>query len=90
MPLYEYDCQGCHQQVTIWKSFSDTSSPCCPVCGSQNLVRLISRVAIVKSGTDRVRDLSWVDKNIAHRLRKQADGGLSPAFEQTLDKMESH
>jgi len=89
MPLYEYHCQECQQQVTIWRSFSDTSSPRCPVCGSRNLTRLISQVAIVKSGKDRVRDVSWIDRNLARRLREKAGGKLSPAFEQTLDKMES-
>jgi len=89
MPLYEYHCQECQQKVTIWRSFSDTSSPRCPICDSEDLTRLISQISIVKSGKDRVRDLSWVDRDLARRLRKKADGKLSPAFEQTLDKMES-
>ncbi len=89
MPLYEYHCQECQQKVTIWRSFSDTSSPRCPICGSGNLTRLISQISIVKSGKDRARDLSWVDRDLARRLRKKADGKLSPAFEQTLNKMES-
>lgn len=89
MPLYEYHCQECQQQVTIWRNFSDTSSPRCPACGSKNLTRLISQVAIVKSGKDRVRDVSWIDRNLARRLREKSGGKLSPAFEQTLDKMES-
>ena len=72
MPFYEYHCQDCGGQITILRCLSDTSSPLCFVCGSANLTKLISRVSIVKSGKDRIRDLSWVDKDLAHRLKKNA------------------
>ena len=89
MPLYEYDCQDCERQVTIWRSFSETSQPSCPICGGGNLVRLISQVSVVKSEKDRTKDLSWIDKDLARRLRKKAHRKLSPGFEGTLDWMES-
>jgi len=69
MPLYEYYCQGCRQRVAIQRSFSDTSSPRCPLCGGENLTRLPPKVSIVKSGKDRVRDVSWIDKDLAHRFK---------------------
>jgi len=68
MPIYEYHCPDCGRQVTIHRSFSETSPPQCPICGGGNLVHLISQVSIVKSGKDRTRDLSWIDKDVAHRL----------------------
>jgi len=71
MPLYEYHCQDCGRQVTILRGFSDTSPLFCFVCGGENLTKLISRVSIVKSGKDRIRDLSWVDKDLAQRLKKK-------------------
>ena len=89
MPLYEYDCQDCERQVTIWRSFSETSRPSCPGCGGGNLARLISQVSVVKSEKDRTKDLSWIDKDIARRLRKKARRKLSRGFEGTLDWMES-
>ena len=70
MPIYEYHCQDCGRRVSIQRSFSETSSPQCPICGGENLTRLISQVSIVKSGKDRTRDLSWIDKDVAHRLGK--------------------
>jgi hypothetical protein len=75
--------------VTIWRRFSETSPPRCPICGGENLTRLISRVYIVKSGKDRTKDLSWIDRDVARRLRDKAGRKLSPAFEETLDYMES-
>jgi len=70
MPIYEYRCQHCGWQGAIfWRSFSETSLLCCPACGRKNLVRLISPVSIIKSGKDRIKDLSWIDKDLAHRYK---------------------
>jgi putative FmdB family regulatory protein len=89
MPVYEYHCQDCGQLLTIRRSLSETSQPRCSACGSGNLNRLISPVSIVKSVKDRTRDLSWIDKDVAHRLRSKARGKLSPGSEETLNWMES-
>jgi hypothetical protein len=67
----------------------DTAPQCCPICGSTKLTRVISRFSIAKSGTDRIRDLSWIDKDLSRRLRKKAGGKLSPGFRETLDRFES-
>ncbi len=53
MPIYEYQCDDCQNQVEIFfRSFSDldTKTPTCPECQGQNLERLISNVAIVEGG----------------------------------------
>jgi len=89
MPIYEYHCQHCGQRVSIHRSFSEASSPQCPICGSENLTRLISPVSIVKSGKDRIRDLSWIDKDVARRLKKKSHGRLGSGSKETLDTMES-
>jgi putative FmdB family regulatory protein len=41
MPLYEYHCRECDQQVEILVR-SSTEQPACPDCGSDELDRLIS------------------------------------------------
>jgi putative FmdB family regulatory protein len=89
MPLYEYRCEDCGRRVTIWRSFSETSPPHCPICGGENLTRLISQVSVVKSERDRTKDLSWIDRDVARRFRNKAGGKPSPEFEETLDRMES-
>jgi hypothetical protein len=53
------------------------------------LTRVISPVAIVKSGTDRSKDLSWIDKDLSQRLRHKASGKLSPGLRETLDRLDS-
>lgn len=61
----------------------------CPSCASSHCRRVYTSVSIVKSETDRSRDLSWVDRDLARRLRKKSGGALSPEFRQTLDHMEA-
>jgi hypothetical protein len=46
-------------------------------------------VSVVKSEQDRASDLSWVDKNLAGRIRRKASHKLSPALQETVDRMES-
>lgn len=89
MPIYEYHCQDCRERVTLTRSMYDESVPACPNCGESHLERQVSMISVVKSGTDRARDVSWVDRNLARRLRERSKGKLSPHFKDTLDRMES-
>ena len=89
MPIYEYQCQDCEELVTLIRSMSDESKPECPDCGQSNLKRQVSMISVMKSGADRARDVSWVDRNLAGRLRKKSKGKLSPHFKETLGRMES-
>ena len=89
MPFYEYACPHCCQKVTIRHGMAEPSPQCCPICGSTKLTRVISQVSIVKSGTDRSKDVSWIDKDLSHRLRKKAGGKLGSGFRETLDRLES-
>jgi putative FmdB family regulatory protein len=90
MPVYEYWCEDCDQLVTLSKGMFDESEPACPECGQKELIRHFSSVAVVKSETDRASDVSWIDKDLAGRLRKKSKGKLSPQFRDTLDRMESN
>ncbi|HNS01736.1 MAG TPA: zinc ribbon domain-containing protein [Anaerolineae bacterium] len=57
MPIYEYRCAGCRRRVAIWwKTFAEAAegAPVCPRCGAQELSRLISRVAVVRSEESRL------------------------------------
>ncbi|MFZ2486524.1 MAG: zinc ribbon domain-containing protein [Anaerolineae bacterium] len=61
MPIYEYRCADCRRRVSIWwKTFSEAASgqPVCPRCGSIELSRLMSRVAVVRSEESRLDDLA--------------------------------
>ncbi len=50
MPIYEYECLGCHRRVSVFiRSAASGETPRCPRCDSTELSRLMSRFATVKS-----------------------------------------
>ncbi len=103
MPIYEYRCHGCRRRVSIFfRSFADSEGePNCPRCGSKQLTRLISRVAVVRSEDSRLDDLSdpsMLDgldeedpRSIARWMRKMsAESGeeLPPEFDEVMDRLD--
>lgn len=102
MPLYEYRCRGCRRRVTLLRSYSDTSTPLCPECGSDALHRLISRVTLVRSDESRLESLAdpsslaGLDENdpksVARWMRKMsAEMGedMGPEFDEMVDRLEA-
>src|SRR5262245_34839001 len=48
MPIYEYQCQDCQAEVSIWFSSiaqAAASAAVCTACGSERLTRLTSNIA---------------------------------------------
>jgi len=105
MPIYEYRCNKCHRRVSIfWRKFSDaeTGIPQCPHCQGRDLVRLVSRVRVMRSEESRLDDLadpsslSGLDENdpksIARWMRKmgqETGEDLGPEFGEVVDRLES-
>jgi len=91
--------------VTIyWRSFSEveTARPCCPVCGGEDLTRLISRVAVLRSEESRLENLadpsnlSGLDENdpksMARWMKKMSSEmgeDLGPEFDEVVDRLET-
>lgn len=51
MPLYEYACQECRQDVTLLQPLHATAGEtACPYCGQTRLVRLMSSFATKTNG----------------------------------------
>jgi len=105
LPIYEYRCNDCRRRVTIfWRSFSEIGAtwPSCPRCGSENLTRLVSRVAVVRSEESRLENLAdpsslaGLDENdpqsMARWMRKMSremGEDLGPEFGEVMDRLES-
>jgi len=102
MPIYEYRCNGCRRRVTLLRTFSDTSTPRCPRCDSEDLIRLVSRVAVLKSEESRLESLAdpsslaGLDENdprsIARWMRKMSDEmgeDMGPEFDEMVDRLEA-
>jgi putative FmdB family regulatory protein len=51
MPLYEYECESCHQRFEKIQKFSDPLVEVCPKCGKGPVTKLLSSPAIQFKGT---------------------------------------
>ena len=49
MPIYEYECRGCHHQFEQLVRTGDV--PACPKCQSGDLERLLSHVSMSSENT---------------------------------------
>ncbi len=59
MPIYEYGCFACKGRFQkLVRGFSDPPDLACPRCGSDQVQRLISRFATVKSEEARMEALA--------------------------------
>jgi putative FmdB family regulatory protein len=102
MPIYEYRCQSCGRRISLLRSLSDESPPRCTACGSQELKRLISKVAVLRSEESRLESLAdpssfaGLDENdpksLARWMRKmsrETGEDLGPEFDEMVDRMEA-
>lgn len=54
MPIYEYNCSGCNNIVSIlFLSISEANNEdsVCPECGSKKLERILSGVSVIKGAS---------------------------------------
>jgi putative FmdB family regulatory protein len=59
MPVYEYECRACQNRYSQILSIKESeTAPACPNCGSENVQKLISSVAVVRSAQDKAEDRS--------------------------------
>jgi putative FmdB family regulatory protein len=51
MPIYEYRCADCRKKTTVLTlSVNAAVDPVCRYCGGRNMTKLVSRVAVRRSG----------------------------------------
>jgi len=59
MPIYEYRCNRCQRPTSVFvRNINSPVQAVCPNCGSQDMGRLISRVAVLRSEEDTFEGLS--------------------------------
>jgi putative FmdB family regulatory protein len=101
MPIYEFSCNGCNNRVSVFvRSMSSEVSGKCDRCGSQDLRRLISRVAFIKSGgdfdsLDDDKLMSGFDESDpramaawARKMQRETGEEMGPEFEEMVEKLE--
>ena len=97
MPIYEYHCADCRRPVSLLvMRISDPEPPRCPRCGGQQLRRLMSRFARLRSEGDRLESLAdpsqlgGLDENdpaSVARWMKKMGGGLGDEGGEDWDQM---
>ena len=103
MPIYEYRCAGCGRRVSVFqRSIQSGAAAACPHCGSHDLARLISRVAVVRSEESRLdglasdaglADLDERDPRSlarwARRMGREMGEDLGPDFDEVVERLEA-
>lgn len=105
MPIYEYRCAACRRRASLYyQTFSAAAAavPVCPNCGSGDLQRLVSRVAVLKSEDSRLEDLADpsnfgdLDENDprsmarwARKMGQELGEDMGDEFNQMVDQMEA-
>ena len=51
MPIYEYQCTGCHHQFDLLQKINDEPIKKCPQCSKDTVVRLVSAAGFQLKGT---------------------------------------
>ncbi len=105
MPIYEYSCEDCQKQSTIFfRSFAEveTQKVVCPHCHGTHLKRLVSKVRILHSAgkhspqlsnpTHQAEQEDNSPRAIASKMRKMnkdVGGGLGDDFNQVVGRLEA-
>ena len=102
MPIYEFRCQHCRRRSSVFtRTIGGVVEAVCSHCGSREMSRLISKVAVLRSGDDAFAGLDEsslgdLDENdprsMARWLRqmsRQAGEPLDAEMESELDRMEA-
>lgn len=98
MPIYEYRCNDCKKISSfLLLRISEEVEAYCKICGSKNVTRIISRVAVLKSEERRMESLldptkfSDLDENdpasierFMKRMGKELGDELGEDFEESM------
>lgn len=104
MPNYDYSCKNCGRKIRLFFAYADYDSakPKCTNCGSLELRRVISRVALAKSEESRLDSLdpdsmlSGVDEDdprslgrFMKKMSQEMGEDLGDEFNEVVDRLES-
>ncbi len=103
MPIYEYRCNKCRRRVSVLvRTYTPPEHPECDRCGSDDLRRIFSRVAVLRSEDSRLESLSdpsslaGLDENdprsMARWMRRMSGEmgeDLGDEFHEVVDRLEA-
>lgn len=80
MPIYEYQCRACSQQLEVIQKFSDAPLTECPACGKSALQKMISAPAFQLKGS------GWYQTDFKDMGRKKPSAGSADTKGAAPDK----
>ena len=105
MPIYDYRCGACRRRSShLYQTYAaaESAQPRCEHCGSEDLTRMVSRVAVMKSEESRLEDLAdpsalgGVDEDDprsvarwARKMGEQMGDDVGDDFKEMVDQMEA-
>ena len=103
MPKYDFRCLSCGKVLRIFISYADydEARPACTYCGSENLKRRVSRIAIAKSEDARFDamlddpDLTGIDEEdpralgrFMRKMSREMGEDMGDEFDEVVDRLE--
>jgi putative FmdB family regulatory protein len=104
MPFYDFQCEECRRKSRLFYTYAeyDSAVPQCRHCGSSQLKRLISRVALAKSEDARLEAmaddtmLAGLDEEdprslgrFMRKMSREMGEDLGDEFSEVVDRLES-
>jgi putative FmdB family regulatory protein len=100
MPIYEYRCETCNRLSSfLLLRITEEIEPHCKHCGSKDVKKVISRVAVLKSEEKRLESMldpskfSDLDENdprsverVMRRMGKELGDELGEGFEESVEE----
>lgn len=100
MPIYEYRCETCNRLSSfLLLRITEEIEPHCKHCGSKDIKKVISRVAVLKSEEKRLESMldpskfSDLDENdprsverVMRRMGKELGDELGEGFEESVEE----
>lgn len=83
MPIYEYECAGCHHKFDLLQKMSDTRVRKCPKCGQDKVARLVSAAGFQLKGT------GWYATDYKNKGTAPKHSSHGSSESSTSDKKES-
>ncbi len=88
MPVYQYACTDCHEELEVRQSFADSSLTVCPTC-SGRLRKVLSAVGVVFKGSGFYRNDSRSKPNEAAGAPSSTESTKEAASTTTASTTES-
>lgn len=80
MPIYEYECTSCKQNVDILQKISDAPRTICPHCNEPTLVKLVSAAGFHLKGS------GWYATDFKKNTAKEAKADTTPSSPKKENK----